>query len=202
MVDRGIVNDAGFETGQGHQRTSTSNAETYDTASAARSQLVQLETALNASSRLEIVDCGREDFHGPSSGFAFLAQLQKKHGDLLSPEVAPSTEVTTRPDLLPIFDWPQSFEIGHPQIPPPLPPKTVAEDLVESALENVCALSQIVHRPTFYLMFNRVYDLGTVKYGTEETKFLPLLYALMALGCFASTIQIERNGQKRAMAAG
>ncbi|KAK5145786.1 hypothetical protein LTR04_001213 [Oleoguttula sp. CCFEE 6159] len=202
MADRGFANNAGLNTGQGPVEISTSIAGTREIASTAGSQSSHPEVKLDAGSQLEIANSGRQNFRGHCSGFAFLTQMQQKYGDLLIPEAGPSTTVTIRFDLPQVFDSPLSLGKQGPIIPPPLPPKTVAVDLIECALENVCTLSWILHRPTFDTMFSRIYDLGAVKLGPEETRFLPLLYILMALGCFASTTQIEKIGQKRAMAAG
>ena len=200
VVDCGFVSDAAIKIGRSHQRIDTSNAEIHQTALAGATG--SSHSKPDASSRLEIVDSGSQEFRGHSSGCIFLSRMQQKYGDLLAPETVTSTTVTTQADPPQVFDTPQSSVKQSLIIPPPLPPKTVAGDLVECALENVCPLSRIVHRPTFDIMLNRIYDLGVVKQGSEETKFLSLLYVLMALGCFASNIQIESIGQTRTTAAG
>lgn len=162
----------------------------------------RLEIALDGADQLDVDDDGHHDFHGHSSGFAFLAEMRHKYEDLLSPDAESRTTVETPPEMPQIFDPRQPFTIPVAFVPPTLPSRATAEELVESALEYVCALSRTVHRPTFDAMFKRVYDLGPAKHKTQELRFLPLLYAVMAVGSFASTIKDEGSGNKRVMAAG
>ncbi|KAK5017215.1 Gypsy retrotransposon integrase-like protein 1, partial [Cryomyces antarcticus] len=136
MADRGFANNAGLNTGQGPVEISTSIAGTREIASTAGSQSSHPEVKLDAGSQLEIANSGRQNFRGHCSGFAFLTQMQQKYGDLLIPEAGPSTTVTIRFDLPQVFDSPLSLGKQGPIIPPPLPPKTVAVDLIECALEN------------------------------------------------------------------
>lgn len=161
-----------------------------------------LKVTLDASGRLDIDDDGHQNFHGHSSGFAFLAQIRQKYEELLDPDAASGNPLKNQAELPQIFDSRQSFNIPVALVPPTLPSKAVASELVDSALESVCTLSRVVHRPSFDAMFHRVYDLGPTKHGAEELTFLPLLYAVMAVGCFSSTAKDEKGGNKRAMAAG
>lgn len=179
---------------QGRKGVSVSE-EDDETVSPAGSS--RLEISLDASGKLDVDDYGHHNFHGHSSGIAFLAQIRQKYGDLIGPEDGSRTMATTGPDLRQIFDPGKSFRNTGAHIRPGLPPRKLAEDLVGVALENVCALSRVVHRPTFEMMFNRVYSMESAKHGLEEVRFRPLLYAVMAVGSFASTL--EKNEHKRAM---
>jgi len=199
VVDRGLNHVPTPQTGPVHQKVSTSNDQTQTEPSGTGNRL---EIALDASDRLDVNDSGHHDFHGHSSGVAFLAQIRHKYEDLLSPEVGSDTTVETSAELPQIFDSRHSFKAPIALIPPTLPSRATAEDLVESALEYVCVLSRTLHRPTFDAMFNRVYDLGAAKHEAEELRFLPLLYSIMAVGSFASNIKDEGSGNKRVMAAG
>jgi hypothetical protein len=42
---------------------------------------------------------------------------------------------------------------------------------------------RVVHIPTFYEMFDRVYEMPPEAFGNEERRFLGLLYSVLALGC-------------------
>lgn len=199
VVDRGLAPNPISQAGRHDSKASTASQEIQEVSPLEGDRL---EVTLDASGRLDIDDDGHHNFHGHSSGFAFLAQIRQKYEDLLSPDVDPGRTANAQPDLPEIFDSRPSFGIPVALVPPTLPSKVVAKELVESALDRVCSLSRVVHRPTFDLMFNRVYDLGPTEHGVEELRFLPLLYAVMAVGCYGALSNGDKNENKRAMAAG
>ena len=43
-------------------------------------------------------------------------------------------------------------------------------------------MQRIVHLPTFYKQLDRMYEIPTENYTNTENSFLPLLYAVFALG--------------------
>ena len=155
------------------------------------------EVTLDATGRFDIDKHGLCKFYGHSSGLAFLAQIQQKYGQLLGCGDDSNTRTNTGLELPSIFDSRPLLRNPSHHIRPNLPPRAVAEDLVDAALENICLLSRVVHRPTFDIMFDQVYDLGHGKWGLEEVQFLPLLCAVMAVGSFASC----RDGNKHSDAA-
>ncbi|EXJ67403.1 uncharacterized protein A1O5_09416 [Cladophialophora psammophila CBS 110553] len=63
-----------------------------------------------------------------------------------------------------------------------LPSKAKARALVDAALESY-SLFPILHRPSFDRSFNDIYALGSNESTAAELRFLPLLYAVLALGC-------------------
>lgn len=63
-----------------------------------------------------------------------------------------------------------------------LPSRKVARTLCDSALIDASALLRVVHLPSFYKSLDRIYELTPENYGTAENAFLPLLYAVLALG--------------------
>jgi hypothetical protein len=153
-----------------------------------------VEIALDQNGMLDNDVHGYCNFHGHSSGLAFLAQIQQKYRDLLGPEA--KTTTSTVPDLLGIFDSRSSFcGSGNRIRPLGLPPREVARELVDGALENICPLSRVVHRPTFDTLFDRMYDLGAGDMEREEPRFLSLLYAVMAVGSFASSRYKRRRNE-------
>lgn len=64
-----------------------------------------------------------------------------------------------------------------------LPSRECAKALCQYSLDRACSLLRFVHQPTFYEMFNRIYDTPVETFGDEENRFLPLLYVVLALGC-------------------
>lgn len=202
VVDRGLTQTP---ISQGGRHDSNVPAPSHEVLKVFSPENERLEVTLDANGRLEIDDDGHHNFHGHSSGFAFLAQIRQKYENLLSPDIEPGNTADSQPALPQIFDSCQSFGIPVALVPPTLPSKAVAKQLVESALECVCSLSRVVHRPTFDFMFDRVYDLGATEHGVDELRFLPLLYAVMAVGCYGSLLnedKTEKTESKRTMAAG
>jgi hypothetical protein len=63
-----------------------------------------------------------------------------------------------------------------------LPSKGRARLLVDAAVESY-PLFPILHRPTFEHSFENMYAMSSNEYTTVQLRFLPLLYALLALGC-------------------
>ncbi|KAI9846113.1 MAG: hypothetical protein M1837_004369 [Sclerophora amabilis] len=153
-----------------------------------------LESMVETTGQLDLDDQGYWDFHGHSSGLAFLRRMREQFGDLIGPE--PRNTLFTKPRSLgQAFDTPKSLA-DSPMDPPPtshtadLPSKEVAEELVSNALDDACAVMRFVHQPSFYALFDRIYNVAPDRYGNEEYKFLPLLYVVMALGClFAKSKQ-------------
>lgn len=43
-------------------------------------------------------------------------------------------------------------------------------------------MQRVVHLPTFYKQLDRMYEIPTESYTNVENSFLPLLYAVLALG--------------------
>lgn len=163
--------------------------------------ILRLESTLSSGGRLDVDDLDREEYCGHSSGFAFLSQFSRQHGEIFGPEIGPSTIVSIRPHLPQVFDSPQSsFDPGSYHLPP-LPPIEVAKDLVDYALENVCVLSRLVHRPSFDEMLHKLYEVPPNERGIKETRFTPLLYAVLALGFFAFPAKAQRVGHGSAMVA-
>ena len=43
-------------------------------------------------------------------------------------------------------------------------------------------MQRVVHLPTFYKQLDRMYEIPVESYTNAENSFLPLLYAVLALG--------------------
>ncbi|KAI9877238.1 MAG: hypothetical protein M1830_004447 [Pleopsidium flavum] len=83
-----------------------------------------------------------------------------------------------------------------------LPSRKVALELVNSALDDACALDWFVHRPTFDYHFVRIFELDHSDYGAEEFAYLPLLYAVLALGCLFWERKLQDSGFEHAARKG
>jgi len=63
-----------------------------------------------------------------------------------------------------------------------LPSQEEARILCDSAIIQYSAMLRVVHLPTFYKQMARIYETPTESYTSADTSFLPLLYAVLALG--------------------
>ena len=64
-----------------------------------------------------------------------------------------------------------------------LPPKEQARSLCYYSLSCATCLVRIVHIPSFYTKFEQVYDRAPDSLSLEESRFMGLIYAVLALGC-------------------
>lgn len=165
-----------------------------------------LESMVDATGQLGLDARGHWDFIGHSSGWMFYRQLRKQHADLFGGESGEYGELFGReglqaPPIGPlsqqqVYDSPKSsvdspMDVNLPNTSD-LPPRTVARALASNALDDACALLRFVHKPSFYTLLDRIYDLAPEAYGDRENRFLPLLYMVLALGSlFAKTDQSE-----------
>lgn len=147
-----------------------------------------LETMVENSGCLDLDDQGHWDYHGHSSGIIFMQRLRKQLGNSVVPDLKPS------PKARPISHYLESpksaSESPHDSNLPPthdLPSKAVARKLCHNALYDACALMRFVHEPTFYAMFDRIYDTPPDQFTNEEHAFLPLLYIMLSVGCLFSS---------------
>ena len=162
-----------------------------------------LESMVENTGLLDIDDQGYWDFHGHSSGLVFLRRMREQFGDLMGKtEGASMPFMKSRSPMslsLPFespkssVDSPMDSNLPNTQ---DLPTRDCARKLCQYALDDACALMRFVHQPTFYAMFDRVYDVAPENYGNDENRFLPLLYSALALGCLfakaeTSILQIE-----------
>ncbi len=162
-----------------------------------------LESMVESTGLLDIDDQGYWDFHGHSSGLVFLRRMRETFGDLMGktegagmPFMKSRSPMSlSQPIESPksLADSPMDSNLPNTQ---DLPSRACARKLCEYALDDACALMRFVHQPTFYAMFDRVYDVAPEHFGNDENRFLPLLYSALALGCLfakaeTSILQIE-----------
>ncbi len=154
-----------------------------------------LQSMIGSTGQLDLDEKGHWDFHGGSSGAVWIKRMREQFGGLLG-NAGPGEPFLPR---LPqssamgrIYDSPKSstespFEGGLPNTMD-LPSRETAKVLCENSLSRACSLLRFVHQPSFYEMFNRIYDTPPDAYGDDEHLFLPLLYSVLALGCMFSSV--------------
>lgn len=168
-----------------------------------------LESMVENTGSLDLDDQGYWDYHGHSSGLVFLRRMREQFGDLMG-----KSEGYGFPTIKPrrfhlTLESPKSNDDSpsEPNLPNThdLPTRDVARNLCGYALDDACAVMRFVHHPTFYAMLNRIYDVQPEYFGNEENRFLPLLYAAMALGCLfakGEDSQLQINGYESAIDQG
>ena len=145
----------------------------------------QLESMVDNTALLDLDDRGNWDYHGTSSGLSFMRRLKAQFGDITLPD--PRVQPFSRnPSLSQVLESPKSASDSpldpHVSHPVDLPSRETARELCANTLDDCCALLRFVHKPSFYERFDRIYDTDPDAYTNADTKFLPLLYVVIALG--------------------
>ena len=148
-----------------------------------------LESMVQSTGSLDLDDRGHWDFHGHSSGMIFLRRLKEQFGDLMGAAEGHGAIFQQSKPLTQVFDSPSSVADSPANTFPEveLPSKECGFELCRSALDDGCALMRFVHKPTFYAMLERIYSTPIEQYTNEENKYLPLVYATMAVGFLFTT---------------
>ena len=148
-----------------------------------------LESMVDHTGSLDLDDQGNWDYHGQSSGIVYLRCLREQFGDLMgkaegygvpflkTSRIASPRSPVDSPQIS--TNSPTGRLLPHTE---DLPPRACAIHLCENALDDACALMRIVHLPTFWAKFDRAYTLTPEQYQDAESRFLPLLYVVLALG--------------------
>ena len=171
-----------------------------------------LESMVEQSASLEIDDDGNWNFNGNSSGYSFLRAVRFQFGNILGPEYEATLKAPLR--FPPVKKFP-GVESPKSSLDSPLdssllnthdlPNKDCARLLSSDAMDEGCALLRFVHQPTYYEMFDRIYDVPQEEWGTDEVKFLPLLYTVLAYGTMfgqSDNSKLKRSGYAEAIEQG
>jgi hypothetical protein len=149
----------------------------------------QLQSMISGAGQLDLNESGDYDFHGTSSGSVFFKSMKKHFRTLLGRDYQiPFMPRPPRPSSITTLDSPRATP-SSPWAATPgpsihnLPPKERAIALCTESLDNATCLLRIVHKPTFYGMLDRLYEMQSDELGTEDKRNLALAYAAMALGC-------------------
>lgn len=184
VMQHALMVEKSPEGGLTHVESSSTSSHQVDKLE--RDQDSLLESMVDNTGSLDLDDEGYWGFHGHSSGLVFLRRIRKQFGDLIEhPEGHGLPSLTAR-NLTITFGSPRSGGDSPDPIRPnlhDLPSKESARGLCEHALDDACASFPFIHKPTFYRMLDKVYSASPENFGNEENRFLPLMYATMALGC-------------------
>ncbi|KAJ5547518.1 hypothetical protein N7513_004752 [Penicillium frequentans] len=124
---------------------------------------------------------GEARFGFSSADRAFIERLKAELGDWPGADFDSRLHIREKP----------GEKLFQPANPAPrvvrLPPRVRAEHLINIALD-ASVLYHVVHRPTFDSAFELLYSLDRSDYGEGELRHIPLVYALMALGCLFEKI--------------
>jgi hypothetical protein len=169
----------------------------------------QIQTMVDRTGSLDLDDQGHWDFHGHSSGFAFMRKFRSQFGDTLMVDPRIPASHYTR-NISQILESPKSSissPYDHSTPATDLPPREVAMELCRNSLDDCCSLMRPLHRPSFFHKVSKLYDTDPDQYTNAETRFLPLFYVVLALGClFAKTehenSMLDIKGYKEAMEQG
>lgn len=168
------------------RKEEASKAKVDDTKTTHDTQLLSM---IETIGQLDLSEAGEWDFHGTSSGAVFLRRMKKDLQGLLGNDYrTPFLSRPQRPSGMFSLDSPRSGS-GSPWDTAPLPnifdlpDKKRAETLCYYSLNCASCLLRVVHGPTFWEMFHKVYEMPPEKFGQEEKRFLGLLYSVMSLGC-------------------
>lgn len=157
---------------------------------------------MEAFGKLDL-DCeGNSSYHGHGSTSAFVRCIKERLSDI--PGSTSGLESIIRPPR----DIQPSTTLGTPDRIPNctnlkslLPTEGIARTLVLSALDDACVLFRFVHQPSFYATFDRIYHTDH-QLSTKEERFVPLLYAVLAVGSLYSRNCEFENSSTQAVSEG
>ncbi|EME50244.1 hypothetical protein DOTSEDRAFT_68949 [Dothistroma septosporum NZE10] len=164
-----------------------------------------LESMIRAVAQLDMDETGHWDYHGHSSGLSFVRRMREQLGDLMGPDTQATPFVKTRP-MSQVLDSPRSSgesPMGDfSPVSTDLPPSETARHFCSHALNDAAALLRIVHQPTFWASFERLYSTSPDHYTNEDNTFLPLFYSAIALGCLFGKDDGHSEGYESAIQQG
>ncbi|KAI9880620.1 MAG: hypothetical protein M1830_001971 [Pleopsidium flavum] len=143
------------------------------------------------------------DYHGRSSGFAFL------HATKGFFDVTTSAASTSDPGhssngkkISELFDSPlpgkQALQSEGPLLHL-LPSYNVTNEMTRNLFTKGCVLLRFIHQPTFDNNVSRIYLHEPLHFNDADHRFLPLLYAVLGLGFIFSKDQHKLYGCERAV---
>lgn len=138
------------------------------------------------------------DYHGRSSGFAFLRTTQGYFDDNTDP--SDPRHSANGKKILELFDselpGKQALNLDGP-VSHLLPSIGVAKEMIKNLFTNGSILLKFIHQPTFDNNMARIYSQEPLHFNDEDHQFLPLLYAVLGLGFIFSQEQHRVYGCER-----
>ncbi|KAI1768515.1 fungal-specific transcription factor domain-containing protein [Hypoxylon sp. FL1150] len=147
-----------------------------------------------SAGQLDLTDTGEYDFHGVSSGAAFLRRITQHFPGLFRYDSRmpflppPHGTFHAKPLELPVYSanpwWLASYDFSK------LPPRQLALDLCKYSFSRASCILRVVHAPSFWKTLEKLYDDPPQAYTPEERRFVGLLFSVMALG---SMYDVDEN---------
>lgn len=164
-----------------------------------------LESMVDNTGSLDLDDEGHWDYHGHSSGLIFVRRVRKQIGN-----IAPEGQLLQKLPRMPLRlekmkSTSESPIDTHLSPVHDLPSKKEARKFCTHALDDACCIMRFLHKPTFWAMFDRIYDTPLEQFSNEENSFLPLLYLALAVGCLfrgPGDCSLEKSGYESAVDQG
>ncbi|PON29062.1 fungal specific transcription factor domain-containing protein [Trichoderma gamsii] len=160
-----------------------------DTATTTRDDTITADTeddsllgpAMENSDSLDVDDKGQWSYNGQLSTTIFMQRLQNQFGNLIASLPTRSrSKFVEQASKDPMTDTaPYTISVNYG-----LPPESRARVLCQLAFDEACVCYHFIHNPSFWTSFDQVYATQPNDYGAEERGFLPLLYAVVSVGCF------------------
>ncbi|KAI5459561.1 fungal-specific transcription factor domain-containing protein [Mariannaea sp. PMI_226] len=178
-------------------------ANTEDTSTSVSAKNLRFLSLVESKGKLDLTDSGEYDFHGVSSGAAFLSCITQNFPELLSYDSRipflpraqlPAASYDSRIPFLPRAQLPA---VTLPMYLPAcsanswgqasydyrrLPQRDQVFALCDYSFNRASCILRVVHVPTFYATLERLYKDCPEKYTGEEQKFVGLLFSVIALG--------------------
>lgn len=174
-----------------------------------------IDLMVKHTGQLDLGDRGRSEYYGNSSGLSWIRRIRDQFGEAAGKEPSPprSTAIVRGREMGEDFESPitptheqeSPFNYFNKKASAKLPSKEVAQQLCGSALNDASALLNICHKPSFFTSLNRIYDIQSSEYAAEDKRFLPLLFAVMALGALfdkSDESELEKDGYQSATHVG
>ena len=174
-----------------------------------------IDLMVKSTGQLDLGDRGRSEYYGNSSGLSWIRRIRDQFGESTGKEPSPprSTAIGHGRQIGQDFDSPitptheseSPFNYFNKKATATLPSKETAQQLCGSALNDASALLNVCHKPSFFTSLNRIYDIPSSEYAAEDKRFLPLLFAVMALGALfdkSEESELEKDGYQSATHVG
>ncbi len=166
----------------------------------------QLENMMDGLGQMGSVDRQnpkKQAFYGGSSGFAFLQKTQGLFsGNERNPVGSSDLSNTAEDAITRVFDSPLpdrpalDTDVPMSQL---LPHRRTATKLVKVVFNQAYPLLQLVDQESFQTQTDRIYDLDPIDFEDSDHDFLPLFYAVVAIGFLFSQTVHKEYGCRRAL---
>ena len=153
----------------------------------------QFITLVERIGQVGLGDDGEWDFRGLSSGAAHFSRILNDVPELQSYDPrTPFFPQAPRPYIILPLGFPTHAATSGAadRSYQKLPSRSLARMLCEYSFNCATCVLRTVHVPSFYRMFDGIYDMPSQSYTSEQRRFLGLLFAVLALG---SMYDVDEN---------